>query len=450
VDRGIVSTFALNPAGVAVATASAVAAAGIATMVSIGGMALGVAAGAVVVGVVAAAPRKAVLIAIPLLMAPLNFTPGDINARTALAAALEVGVLLGQIRYLRQARSAIFLALPLAAMVLLSLYGNPPAMIIPRDAATNHAITLVLFVLLIPTFALARPGWPAAMGTLALSGTFLSMYSMAFGLWGGGRNQLNETINANATGHFAVVATMCCIVMAYLQRRPLWLIPAGLSLTEAVFSQSRGGFVALGIGLAVLWFVTRKKPTRGAYLFFAVGAGIAAWPILIWAQTALFSLRDPDYLEVDSRQQVARLAIKLAVQNPVKGIGYRGFLDHSYFDVGVAMDTHDDYLRIACECGLLAFGLLAAAILLAARSLLRGDRTTKIYAAALITSVSVFAFANTLTELRVSLPAWIFLGLALASSAGARPDPDSPPTDSAPESSSGQTNHESLSSLGPG
>lgn len=93
------------------------------------------------------------------------------------------------------------------------------------------------------------------------------------------------------------------------------------------------------------------------------------------------------------------------------GIGYARFLDISRRDYGVALNTHNDWVRVFVEGGLvlgvLIVLLVASRLLAPTTGHVDGGRLKVILAVGCV----AFAFSNTMADLRVSAPAFISAGL---------------------------------------
>jgi O-antigen ligase len=93
-------------------------------------------------------------------------------------------------------------------------------------------------------------------------------------------------------------------------------------------------------------------------------------------------------------------------------VGYRQFVRYSEAELGIPLNAHNENLRIAAESGVIA--LVLVLVLVGRAFLVWGRPLDRGVQAALVASVTGLAFANAMTDLRVSLPVWILLGLAWA------------------------------------
>jgi O-antigen ligase len=152
---------------------------------------------------------------------------------------------------------------------------------------------------------------------------------------------------------------------------------------------------------------------RALYILVGIGLTFALWSPLGQVTRVLLSSRNQSFLSNDARWEVLRLALELGFRNPLSGVGYRHFADFSYATLGVALNTHNDYVRIAAESGLVALAFL---IMLIVRVYTFVDDTVEYRAirAVLLAALVSSLFTNAMTDLRVSLPLWLFLGFAWA------------------------------------
>lgn len=116
------------------------------------------------------------------------------------------------------------------------------------------------------------------------------------------------------------------------------------------------------------------------------------------------------------RKQAALLAVRVALDHPFRGIGYGMFPDYARTSsiLGIYINTHNDYLRLAAEAGIVALVLFVALLWLGLARRYAADH-------AILQSLGVaysvgLLFANTLTDLLVSAPFWVSLGCLLAHS----------------------------------
>jgi O-antigen ligase len=143
------------------------------------------------------------------------------------------------------------------------------------------------------------------------------------------------------------------------------LAAAGVVLVMAVaivLTKSRAGFIGIGaMGLVVLYYVMRERP---AIVFALILAGMVATPIMptsFWDRMA--SITNPDEDQSGSRQQRIQLfkqGLQVFIENPLTGIGAGQFVN---YDGDMMVErwrvTHNVWLQVAAELGILGFAAFA-------------------------------------------------------------------------------------------
>ena len=150
-------------------------------------------------------------------------------------------------------------------------------------------------------------------------------------------------------------------------RKMLPIIAASLMACTILLSGSRGGMLAFGFQLLLLfWFSANGRRERSTY--FAVGAFIfIVVAALAWIGgegliTRVASLRAEAHSEISggTRLQIDRDTLRMFAQRPLMGWGLGEFASayprfrsfHSEFRVNAA---HNDYLQFLAETGMLGF-----------------------------------------------------------------------------------------------
>ncbi|HYN95248.1 MAG TPA: O-antigen ligase family protein [Pilimelia sp.] len=339
-------------------------------------------------------------------MPEIHGIPGEI----LLLIALEAGVLVGSAGRWRQVVVPVGLVAALTAVLAYS-YAFPRAALWPDpSSARNHLLALVLNLALIAVVAVTRPSRLAVLKTLGVGGCAVAVYLSLMGTTVGGRLTA-EDLNPNAIGHASALTTVILTGVFVATRRAVWLVLAGPPVLLLVATQSRGAMVVLGVGWGVLWLLGRAGPIRvAAVAFGTVGAVLLTQPLQA-AMGMLLSRRDASHLDATIRLDLVRLGIELAMAHPLTGVGYRQFSVYSGEALGIPLNAHNEYVRIAAESGLVALALL---LMICARvAVLRGDPTTdRPLTAALAACLTGLAFSNTMSDLRSTLTVWVLLGLA--------------------------------------
>jgi O-antigen ligase len=294
---------------------------------------------------------------------------------------------------------------------------------------------------------------------IAIAGTLAAGYALAFGDQSSGRL---EALGLNPNYLGGLLALPCVTAAGlgrgylgrgYLRRgrrsrarrsrhgrrqgRPVsalaWPASVAVCLVAIIATQSRGAFLSAAVGIAVVVVQGRARRPR---VLLALAAGVLAACALVAAGGAIAARqgglgvvehlaagnRQPGEMAYDTsvRADVAEFAVTVAVQHPIRGIGFGMFPSYaaSAPNFGIYMATHDDYLRLATEAGAIA---LTAFLVLLWRGI-RGRRSGDL---AVLRAVTVayglgLIFANPLTNLLASLPFWLSLGCLLATPAAGR------------------------------
>lgn len=187
-------------------------------------------------------------------------------------------------------------------------------------------------------------------------------------------------------------------------------------LAGMAMSQSRAAVVSLAVGLSMILIArvglprtVRARLIAGAMVVAAVGG------------FALFSaLRDGTWAQQsdDQRWGVAGLALRLTFSHPLVGIGWLNFPQFAASDPAthMIMNTHNEYLRLSAEGGVVAIVLWLLFLVSAFR------RPTTPIRMVLVGSVVAWAadllFVNGLAVPAVSLAPMLLLGALASTSPG--------------------------------
>ncbi len=305
--------------------------------------------------------------------------PPRILGGLALAAGFLVLILMSALGVLSEPGVAASLA-ELGTAMLVLMGGS----YLGARGAMAHAVRAVGVVVLgVAVGALLT--WAGTRGIAGGTGTQLSAEARTSLIFG----------NPNFLGTFLAVGAVLLTVLAW--RRPprlFHVLGAALVLAAMGTTGSRGALVVYGAGLlsAAFWLQARTK---------AVLAATMVVPIIFIGVGALTSARiqgsaaqgiDSATIEASPtlRFQAVQLALTLARQQPVSGVGYGRFPEYAAAsdDLGVPFNTHNDYLRVWAESGLPSLLLLVG---LFTMCLHRGS----IYARADRSGLGAAAFAAT-------------------------------------------------------
>ncbi len=314
---------------------------------------------------------------------------------------------------------------------------------------------LLVGLVMLAAVAVAPPDPLALARIVVLTGAAAAGYTLLLGDTPGDR-LAGLGLNTNYLG--ALLAGPLAAGVALARRRPGpgspvrahwlarvgWLAAAAVCLTAIVATHSRGALLAATAGVAVA--VLGDRPVRqqiAGALGAAALAGIAALGAASTLRELTVGSRGTEEMAFggEIRAAAARLALDLALRHPIRGVGYGMFPELAAHDLrlGVYINTHNDYLRLAAEAGapaLLAFlALLIAGLTVRAGGALAPGRTggaptlsaaggaltlsaaggwlTPVRAVVAAGAVNL-VFANTLANLIVSGAFWVCLGCLLA------------------------------------
>ena len=226
----------------------------------------------------------------------------------------------------------------------------------------------------------------AATRAVVLGMTLLAFWALWQSASGQGRAHAQfETPNTLATVLNLALAPMLFRI-AYGDERRSVLGIAGLLFAALGCTLSRGGFIALALGLAAVALLSGTRPTaRGtARMLSAIAVGAMAgvlalqWPTWIGQASpapegTLQGIASTFAGTLAARTELYRLALSAAPGHPLFGVGYLGF--NALFEAsrarvpayGVENLTyfvHNDYLQTLVELGLPGLVLLVAIVVL--------------------------------------------------------------------------------------
>lgn len=365
----------------------------------------------VAIVLVASRPAHALLAFIPVAMWPNQPEVAGLPLVFGLSALLVLGIALGSIGRLRENRKLILLSVGFAAVMAAAFLNHgPPTGVLPSEQR-NHLLAFLLGVALVPAAALARPSLTATLRVVAVSATAASAYTFLFADRVAGR-ALFADYNSDVLGCAAAFGILAVAAVARMERRPAWWLLMPAPVLAFMAAQTRSALVVLAVGLLATWLLTRPGPGRVA----AICIGLAVIPFMIGPalafQRALFSGRDARYLEIESRVEALRLAGSLVRENPLLGVGYRHFPDEAVRNLGVAINAHNDFALLAAENGLPALLLFLCILARVFTFRLPDVRAQAIVRGLMIAAFAAFVFGNVMTDLRMTTPGWVLLGLA--------------------------------------
>ncbi|GIE93168.1 O-antigen ligase family protein [Paractinoplanes rishiriensis] len=325
--------------------------------------------------------------------------------------ALGIGLLLRFVGGALQLRRAVgWLALFAAALSVSLLY---PVTAGSTPLSPWHDLAGVLIGLAVAASALSAPPDPAVMAkTIAVAGAVVAGIILAGGALAAGR-LVGASLNANYLGMLLALPCIAAIGLAWHARQPAWLIAAAPGAVALVQTQSRGALVAIAAGAGYLMLSKRSWPQRA--LVIAAGALLAVLfgDVLM---ELLLGGRSTTELDANStiRAEVLRLALQVAVEHPLRGIGYGMFPPYAAAapEMGIFINTHNEYARLVCEAGMPASALFAVLLVRAMRG--GGDEAGMVLRAIVVVYATGLLFGNFLSNIFVSVPFWLALGCLLA------------------------------------
>jgi hypothetical protein len=314
----------------------------------------------------------------------------------------------------------------------------------PRGPGTPHRWIAVLTVLLLASFLFpaersaptsmldiigllaglvllaALTAFPPPPGGIArvtaVAGSLVGVYVLAVGEHADGRLE-GLGLNPNYLGGLLVLPFVAAVGLSRLTRRTAWLVPAAVCLAGIAETQSRGAFVASAAGTVVVLVQGRTLASKAMFAGLATGAGVVLPGLFGAAERLAVGPRPAAQLSsnTSAREHAARFAADVAITHPLRGIGYGMFPSYAARSpvLGLYIATHDDFLRLAAESGLMALVVFLVLLWLGVRGRRCGELAV-LRAVVVAYAVGLF-FANQLANLVVSMPFWLSLGCLLAS-----------------------------------
>ena len=211
-----------------------------------------------------------------------------------------------------------------------------------------------------------------------------------------------------------------------------------------VMSMTRGATLACEVGLVILAF-QRGRRAGLVGLVLAVLFLLVVFPRFVdWRLSLTFGsnlAKAHEVLDESSGWRIDTMVagVRLFLQDPIFGAGFGQFhfLSPRYLgsDVGISY-SHNSYINVLAEQGLLGFGSFMMMLLGIGWTLLRSPSGV----AAMLAVYAVFLFSGLTTELVSSIQTtgsfWILLGLALATALTAWPENPRPAEAAIPPSAS--------------
>lgn len=278
----------------------------------------------------------------------------------------------------------------------------------------------VLAGLALVAAAIADPPSPGTLArVIALGGAAAGAYALAGGDQVAGRLQ-GFGLNPNYLGAMLVLPLVAAAGLTRRTRRPLWLVPAAVCLAGIIATESRGGLLATAAGVAVVLVDGRPRKVQ-ALIVAAVAVACTVLPGgTDTAEHVAAGGRPAVELSSNTevREQAARFAAEVAAGHPLQGIGYGMFPPYAERSerLGLYIATHNDYLRLAAEAGILTLAVFLVLLWRGMRGRRHGDLA--VLRAVVVAYAAGLFFANQLANLVISMPFWLSLGCLLAAPPG--------------------------------
>jgi hypothetical protein len=404
--------------GLALIGAPAVGYVGIGSRISLDELAL---AGAGALGLFIPPQRLVVAMAPAWLLGPFS---AEVSAvARAVTAALAAGLVLRFVGGALHLRRAVLGPALFAGALILSLL--LPADTGPTPLSRWHDLAGVLIGLAVVVSAIvAPPDLPLVARAIAITGAITAGAVLAGGALAAGR-LVGAGANPNYLGGMLTLPCIAAVGLAWHERQPVWLAVAAPSALALVQTQSRGALVAATVGLGCLVLQGRSWGQRAVV---AGAAGILSAMFGAVLMRLLIGGRSTTELDANNviREEALRLALQVAADHPLRGIGYSSFPLYAAASpqIGIFINTHNEYARLACEAGVPAVVLFVVLLVLAMRG--RRDTGSSVLRAVVATYAAGLLFGNFLSSMFVSVPFWLALGCLL--SPGQKPTGEETPT----------------------
>ncbi|MFF5262481.1 O-antigen ligase family protein [Actinomadura viridis] len=357
--------------------------------------------------------ETAVLLIIPIVLLGAGIGAGSSPALAAVAMVAAVAGVQIAVRALPLRAAHLWIGL-LAALLAVS-YAAPALPLAPLTDRRPDLVGLLAGLALLAACAAAPPRPDRLVRVIALAGAAGAAWTLVAGDHAGDRLQ-GLGLNPNYAGGVIALALVAAVGLARHTHRLVWLVPAAVCFAAVAETRSRGAFLAAAGGVVLVLVQGRSARFR---VLIAVAAAVVAITLpgtLDTAEQIATSGRSSDELSFNStvRRNAAEFAADVAASHPFRGIGYGMFPPYAANSprLGVYIATHNDYLRLAAEAGMLALLAFLVLVWLGVKDPRSGDLAV-LRAVALAYCVGLL-FANPLANLIASAPFWLALGCLLA------------------------------------
>ena len=159
-----------------------------------------------------------------------------------------------------------------------------------------------------------------------------------------------------------------CKRFSYREKMRLEWVAVALLVVCLVLTNKRAHFLFMILALAIAYYYSGETDKKGKRFAILVMVGVLSLALLLVllprinvgvfiklnrTLEALESESDADVMS--GRGELYAIAVKLFLRNPILGIGWEKFRLHP--DVPGGVETHNIYLQLLCETGVIGFGI---------------------------------------------------------------------------------------------
>jgi putative inorganic carbon (HCO3(-)) transporter len=225
---------------------------------------------------------------------------------------------------------------------------------------------LVILVLLMLNLVTNSSKYRQTVNTLIGFTAYLAIYSIYLYFTSGALND-HGVLRSQATGIFAdpndlagtIVAglsfSLFRITSADRSAKLIYVLLSAILIAAILMTNSRGGLLALIV--VVGSFLLLSAPVKKAVLAASVCA-----PLLLILASARMSNFDATEASANSRFWFWSTGVESFVQNPILGVGYKGFVD-----INGGMTAHNSFVLCFTELGILGYFFWIGCLYLALR-----------------------------------------------------------------------------------
>lgn len=205
------------------------------------------------------------------------------------------------------------------------------------------------------------------------------------GIEGGDENQLAAVISPAI-----VIAFSRLLKQTKIPQKVVYGVIVIVSIFAQLLTGSRGGLIASFVAMVVVFFMNKRKLSIGniistsliAIVFFTVVLG--KLPDVLSQRLFGFST----YAGGSGRSDIWRVAVQAFSERPILGYGLNGWYNYAIQNYGKLIGTHNTYLKVLLDVGLIGFSLFIFPFYKAMKFNLRNRNTleTGILISALVAS----------------------------------------------------------------